>query len=90
MELSQSAEPVYQSPAELAEEGRKLRRLQILINMVMSVLCQDQDLTIEEASSIIANTRRAVLAMFPGKEFAFDIIYRPRLQRLINERFRLQ
>ena len=37
-----------------------------------------------------ASTRRAALSMFPGKELAYDIIYRPRLQRLINERFRLQ
>jgi len=28
--------------------------------------------------------------MFPDKEFAYDILYRPRLQRVINERFHLQ
>jgi hypothetical protein len=28
--------------------------------------------------------------MFPDKELAYDLIYRPRLQRLMNERFRLQ
>jgi hypothetical protein len=37
-----------------------------------------------------ANARRAALTMFPGKELTYDLIYRPRLQRLINERFRLQ
>jgi hypothetical protein len=90
MELPQPSQSARQTSAELEEEGRKLRRLQIMMNMVMSVLCQDTDLTLEEASNIVANTKRAVLAMFPDKEFAFDIIYRPRLQRLINERFRLQ
>ena len=90
MELSRSSPSVRQSPAELEEESRKLRRLQVMMNMVTSVLCQDPDLTIEEASGIVANAKRAVLAMFPDKEFAFDIIYRPRLQRLIHERFRLQ
>ena len=34
--------------------------------------------------------RRAALSMFPDKELAYDLIYRPRLQRLMNERFRLQ
>jgi hypothetical protein len=29
------------------------------------------------------------LAMFPDKELAFDLIYKPRLQRIMNERFRL-
>ena len=34
--------------------------------------------------------KRAALAMFPDKELAFDLIYKPRLQRLMRERFRLQ
>jgi len=45
---------------------------------------------VEEASELVANSKRAALAMFPDKEFAYDIIYKPRLQRLMNERFRLQ
>lgn len=77
------------SEAERAEEARKVRRLQIMMNMVMSVLAQDADLTIEQASEMTANARRAALAMFPDKELAYDLIYRPRLQRIINERFRL-
>lgn len=76
--------------AEIEEENRKLRRLQIMMSMVLSVLSQDQDLTLEEASQLVADTRRAALAMFPGKELAFDILYKPRLQRIIQERFRLQ
>ena len=41
-------------------------------------------------SEMIADSRRAALAMFPEKELAYDIIYQPRLQRLMRERFRLQ
>ena len=80
----------HQTTHEQEEERRKLRRLQIMMNMVMSVLCQDQDLTIEEASELAANAKRAALALFPDKEFAYDILYKPRLQRLIGERFRVQ
>jgi len=76
--------------SEQEEERRKLRRLQIMMNMVMSVIGQDPDLTVEEASELVANTKRAALAMFPDKEFAYDILYKPRLQRLMTERFRLQ
>jgi hypothetical protein len=75
---------------EREEEGRKLRRLQIMMNMVMSVIAQDDDLTLEEASELAANSKKAALAMFPDKEFAYDILYKPRLQRLIAERFRIQ
>lgn len=78
------------SLTEAAEEARKLRRLQMMISMVMSVIGQDPNLTIEEAAELAAGARRAALAMFPGKQLAFDILYKPRLQRLMNERFRLQ
>ncbi len=82
-----------QQPSHLTEreeEARKIRRLQIMMSMVMWVISQDPDLTVEEASEMAANTKRAALAMFPDKEFAYDILYKPRLQRLMNERFRLQ
>ena len=75
---------------ELQEEAQKIRRLQIMVSMVMSVISQDPNLTIEEASELVAGTKRAALAMFPDKELAYDILYKPRLQRLMKERFRLQ
>ena len=79
-----------QSPEELKEESRKIRRLQMVVNMVMQVIAQDQTLTVEEASEMVADTRKAALVMFPDKELAFDLIYWPRLQRLMRERFRMQ
>jgi hypothetical protein len=72
------------------EELRKIRRLQVMMNMVMSVISQDVNMTVEEASALVADAKRAALAMFPDKELAYDLIYKPRLQRLMKERFRLQ
>jgi hypothetical protein len=77
-------------PNEGLPEAQKIRRLQVMINMVMSVISQDPNLTVEEASELVAGTKRAALAMFPDKELAYDIIYKPRLQRLMRERFHLQ
>ena len=85
-----STQPIPQTAEELQDEQRKLRRLQIMVNMVMSVIGQDVSLTDDEASEMVADTRRAALAMFPGKELAFDLLYKPRLQRLMRERFLLQ
>jgi hypothetical protein len=79
-----------QIDVEREEENRKIRRLQLMMNMVLSVLAQDEDITLEEASEMIANAKTAALAMFPDKELAYDLIYRPKFQRLLNERFRLQ
>jgi hypothetical protein len=72
------------------EEARKIRRLQLMISMVSSVISQDPSLTLEEASELAAGAKRAALAMFPDKELAFNLIYKPRLQRVMRERFRLQ
>ena len=82
--------PEQQSLPEREEEARKIRRLQVMISMVMSVIGQDPNLTVEEASVLAAGAKRAALAMFPDKELAYDLLYKPRLQRLMKERFRLQ
>jgi hypothetical protein len=87
---SQPASQTGREQDERSDEARRLRRLQIMMSMVMSVISQDPDLTVEEAAEMAANARRAALTMFPDKELAYDILYRPRLQRLMNERFRLQ
>ena len=84
------AEQDSNRPNERDEEARKIRRLQMMMSMVMSVIGQDPDLTIEEAAEMAANAKRAALAMFPDKELAYDLLYKPRLQRLMNERYRLQ
>ena len=72
------------------EEAKLIRRLQMMMNMVMSVISQDDTLTVDEAAEMVADSRRAALAMFPDKELAFNLIYKPRLQRLMRERYRIQ
>jgi hypothetical protein len=76
--------------AQEEDEARRIRRLQVMMSMVTSVISQDPSLTVEEASELAAGAKRAALAMFPDKELAYDLLYKPRLQRLMRERFRLQ
>ncbi len=75
--------------AQEAEEQKLIRRLQMMMNMVMQVIAQDGTMSVDEASQMIADSRKAALAMFPGKELAYDLIWRPRFQRLMRERFRI-
>jgi hypothetical protein len=84
------AEQRQADQAEQLDEGQRIRRLQFMMNLVMQVIAQDAKLTFEEASQMIADSRSAALAMFPGKELAYDLLYRPRFQRLMRERFWLQ
>jgi hypothetical protein len=88
--LPLSSPPTAQSPQEKMEEQRKIRRLQMMMDMVMSVISQDGSLTVDQAAELVADSKRAALAMFPDKELAYNIIYKPRLQRLMRERYRIQ
>jgi hypothetical protein len=82
--------PSDQSTQEKIEEQRKIRRLQMMMDMVMSVISQDGSLTVDQAAELVADSKKAALAMFPDKELAYNIIYKPRLQRLMRERYRIQ
>ncbi len=86
---SSDARPSAETAEEL-EEARNLRRLQWMIGMVLSAIYQDPNLTVEQAAELAANAKTAALGMFPGKELAFDLLYKPRLQRAMRDRFRLQ
>ena len=88
--LHSAQSSAQQSPQDIQEEGRKIRRLQLMMDMVMSVIGQDSSLTVDEAAQMVADTQRAALAMFPDKELAYNLIYKPRLQRLMRERYRIQ
>ncbi len=78
-----------QSAEDARGEAKLLRRLQMMMNMVMGVIAQDNTLSYDEAAAMVADARTAALSMFPGKELAYDLIWRPRFQRLMRERFRL-
>ena len=73
----------------VAEESRRLRRLQLTVRVVMNVI-SESNLPFEEASRMVAATRRVALHLFPGKEQTFDLLYLPRLQRLLAQKYRLQ
>ena len=93
MDVQESGDNELDKPvmtaAERDAEARLLRRMQMMMNMVMQTIAQDGSLTVDEASQMVADTKTAALAMFPGKELAYELIWRPRFQRLMRERFRL-
>lgn len=77
------------SAEERQQEQKLIRRLQLMMNLVFQTIAQDSALSVDEAAQMIADSRKAALAMFPGKELAYDLIWRPRFQRLMRERFRI-
>ena len=74
---------------EIDEESRRVRRLRIVVHLALNIIAQGE-MPIEEAHELVAATRRVALQLFPGKGDVYDLIYRPKFQRLINEVYRLQ
>ena len=72
--------------AEILEENRQVRRLQRVVDLVMNVIGQT-DMPVEEAAELVATTRQYALRLFPDKEQTYDLIYQPRFQRLMAEKY---
>ena len=73
---------------QIREENRKIRYLRFLVDLSILSIQQD-DLVFDEAQKIVENVKRATCGLFPGKEETFELIYRPRFNRVIEERFGL-
>ena len=71
---------------EAAEENRRIRYLRFLVDFSILSIQQD-DLSLEEAQELAEDVKKAACNLFPGKEETFELIYRPRFDRVIQERF---
>jgi hypothetical protein len=72
-------------PQQLAEEQSKMRILRAIVDLTAAILRQG-NLTVPEAIELIKATKKGVLQLFPDKEDVYDLIYRPRFERMIQER----
>jgi len=71
---------------EIEQENQKLRYLKVLVYLSLNFIDQT-GLTLEEALAVVENVKRQACRLFPGKEEAFEIIYRPRFNRLLKRKF---
>jgi hypothetical protein len=72
----------------IREENRKLRYLRFMVDLALQEI-RSGSFSLPQAAQVVINLRSQALMLFPGKETAFDLIYRPRLQRAITETFQL-
>jgi len=68
------------------DENRKIRYLKMLVDLGLALLRQER-LSRLEAERIVESIRRSALRMFPGKETTWEIVYAPRFNRAIEERW---
>ncbi len=76
--------------AEGDAEQQNLRRLQLMMQVLLAAIAQDRSMTVDQAAQLSAYTRDAALRMFPGRETAFNLLCKPRIQRAMRERFQIQ
>lgn len=85
---AQSLHLAVQRRQAIREENRHLRYLRFLVDLALLEIRAGR-LTRDQAVEVVENVRRQALQLFPGKETAFDLIYRPRFQRAITQTFQL-
>ena len=71
---------------EVKQENRQVRYLRFLVDFCI-VSIQQGDVSLGEALKVVEDVKRVACAFFPGKEETFELIYRPRFNRVIQERF---
>ncbi len=70
-------------------EERRVRRLRLLVDVTAQVLAEDEKLTLCEALRLVDAARTAAQRLFPEGDDTFQLVVRPRLDRIIFERFQI-
>ena len=77
----------FMKKSELIEiENRKLDLVKFLADLTCSRLYQEY-LTIDEAFDLINQTKEQILKVFPDREETYNLLYKKRFLRIIEERF---
>ncbi len=76
--------PNSPDPELVEEEHRRMRYLRVLVDFTAQLIMQSQ-MSRLEAEHIVEAMRRQILRLFPGEDRTYDIIYRPRFERLVRE-----
>jgi hypothetical protein len=72
------------TPEEIREENRRMRILRILVDLTTVILMQG-DVSRQEALDLIQATKQKILQLFPDKQATYDLIYKPRFERLLRQ-----
>jgi hypothetical protein len=74
-------------PDPLAEEERRLKIVRFLVDLTLARLHQDEELTHLDGLALVERTRDVILTLFPDKERAYELLYRPRFERVLRARW---
>ena len=72
---------------DAAEEERRVRMLKTAVDLNLQVIAVQPGMTREAALRILDSVRGLAAQLFPDKRETFELIYTPRFERIIRERF---
>jgi len=75
------------TPEEIEEERQKLRYLRVIVDLTTQLLYQ-ANMSAAEMLELVEATKRQILRLFPDKEETYNLIYKPRFERIIRERLK--
>jgi hypothetical protein len=71
-------------PEKISEEDRRIRYLRIVVDLNLNLIANG-NFSKKEALQALAAARKCAVKLFPGKGDVFDLVYRPRFLKLIEE-----
>ncbi|HBG46758.1 MAG TPA: hypothetical protein DDW94_07185 [Deltaproteobacteria bacterium] len=74
---------------EIKDEDKRIRHLRRMIEFTIALILETPEMTPVEASGHVAAVREYALKLFPGKEVVFDLVYAPRLRRVLIDKFQM-
>ncbi len=72
----------------IREENRRIRFLRRLVDFALTTIAQSS-LSHSEAIRVVDGVKHRACELFPGSEATFELVYRPRFQRLMAEKYGL-
>ncbi len=73
---------------QISEEGERIRKLRFFVDLTVAILRQE-NMTLEEAYTFVDALKQKVLSLFPDKLETYNLLLKPRFDRIIREKFRI-
>ena len=72
---------------KIKEEERKINQLRVAVDFANNIISEGE-ITYGEALKLVESLKTLAMNLFPEKDETFELIYRPRFKRVLDERFR--
>jgi hypothetical protein len=69
---------------EIEDEKRRARRVRTIVDLTCAMIAQGRPQR-QDAERLVSAARNRILALFPGRDETYEIVYAPRFRRVMEE-----